>query len=159
MDNVGHDGGPFGLFLLCVFLFGMFFRALIESGCLQEKPTVKKKPKPKPKPKPKSKSKSYLESKVERLEARLRTVESVKPKTRPEAKPKPKPEPKPKPKPKPKPEPKPTTDPLVKEDVIQALVGLGYKKTQSSKIVNDLADKKEYTDAEILLRDILSGKR
>ena len=50
-------------------------------------------------------------------------------------------------------------DPLVKEDVIQALVGLGYKKRQSSKIVNDLADKEEYTDAETLLRDILSGKR
>ena len=147
MDNVGYDATPFSLFLICVFLFGMFLRAFLESGCLQEKPTVKKKPKPKPK----SKSKSYLESKVERLEARLRTIESVKPKTRPEAKPKPKP--------KPKSEPKPTTDPLVKEDVIQALVGLGYKKRQSSKIVNDLADKEEYTDAETLLRDILSGKR
>ena len=72
MDNVGYDGGPFGLFLLCVFLFGVFLRALIESGCLQKRITVRKESWPKPKPKERSKSK---------------------PKPRPTPKPKPKPQP------------------------------------------------------------------
>ena len=43
MDNVDYDGTPFGLFLICVFLFGMFIRRFHEFDASKIKITVKEK--------------------------------------------------------------------------------------------------------------------
>ena len=50
MDNVGYDGGPFGLFLICVFLFGMIIRHSNEFNISKVKVTVEEKPRSKPEP-------------------------------------------------------------------------------------------------------------
>ena len=120
MDNVGYDGGAFGLFLFVVFVFGILFRILSEANIGGHKVIVRDSPEPEPEP--------------------------------------PKPKPKP-PKPKPKPKPELLTDQSIKDDVIGCLRSLGYKKKESTDVVNTIADRIAYTDVEVLLKDILSGKR
>ena len=47
----------------------------------------------------------------------------------------------------------------IKDDGIGCLRGLGYKKKESTEVVNTLADRIEYKDVETLLKDIFRGKR
>jgi outer membrane biosynthesis protein TonB len=67
--------------------------------------------------------------------------------------PKTKPKPKSKPKPKAKASPqKPLTSSIFQNEAVSALSGLGFKKSDASKIVKDVSSKKQYDSTESLIK-------
>lgn len=77
----------------------------------------------------------------------------IKPPNKVASQPKTKPKPKAKPKPKEKASPqKSLTSSIFQNEAVSALSGLGFKKSDASKIVKDVSSKKEYDSTESLIK-------
>jgi hypothetical protein len=129
MENIGYNGSEFGCFLALVFLIGIAIRNSVDRPLVIVKEPNLITPKD---------TTPVLDLKVEIdvPEKPVSKKEEV-----------------------PEPEPELLTDQSIKDDAIGCLRSLGYKKKESTDVVNNLADRIEYRDVDALLKDILKGKR